>query len=762
MSKPDIDFKGIIGRTIKDSKSWWPDPVNAPADSPNVVFIILDDVGFSQLSCYGSRIKTPNMDRLASNGLLYNNFHTTALCSPTRASLLTGRNHHSVGTGTITGLSTGFPGYNIRIPKNAATIADVLKENGYNTFAVGKWHNTPDEDTSSIGPYDWWPLGMGFERFYGFIGGSINHWNPDLVYDNHRIETPKRPDYHLTEDLVDKSIEFIADQKQVDPGKPFFLWLAFGAGHAPHHAPKPYIEKYRGKFDQGWDKVREEVFLRQKEMGIVPPETELAPNDTRQLVPNDAPGVKPWESLSPDEQRLFARMQEVYAGFIDHTDHHIGRLLDFLENIGQMENTLIFLLSDNGASREGGSNGSVNETRFYNLLVETVEENLAMLDDLGGPLTYNHYPKGWAQAGNSPLKLYKQNTHEGGIRDPLIVCWPKKIKDRGGIRSQYHHVIDIVPAVYEIVGITPPEVYQGIPQKPIEGISMAYSFASAETPTRKEIQYYEMFCHRALWHRGWKAVAYHPWDAEDNFDDDIWELYNTEEDFSECRDLARQYPDKVKEMVDLWWREAGKYHVLPLDHRTWERFFIDKPPRTKDRKVFTFFPNTAMIPGNVAPNVRNRSHIITAEVIIPEKKAEGVLVAHGGRFAGYALYLKNNRLVYDHNYLGIEHYSLTSEREVPVGRSSLRFEFVKTSEHQGIAALYINGEKAGEKEIPRTVPVRYGPEGFEIGRDSSTPVAESYTSPFAFTGTLNKIMIELDGDPHQDPEGDFRTEVAQE
>jgi arylsulfatase A-like enzyme len=753
MQQKKTEFGGIIGRTYKESKSFWPEPVTAPEGSPNIVFIILDDVGFSQLGCYGSQIETPNMDRLAGNGLLFNNFHTTALCSPTRACLLTGRNHHSVGTGIITNLATGYPGYNGRMPREAATIAQVLKENGYNTFATGKWHNTPDEELTAAGPYDHWPLGMGFERFYGFLAGETNQWFPELVYDNHRIETPDHPGYHVSEDIVDKSLEFILDQKQAKPGKPFFLWMAFGAGHAPHHAPKAFIEKYKGKFDQGWDKVREEVLIRQKALGVVPQNTDLAPNNPR---------VRPWDKLSDDERKLFTRMQEVFAGFLDHTDGQIGRFLDFLEKIGELDNTLIMLISDNGASREGGPYGTVNEIRFFNQVKESLEANLAMMDELGGPLTYNHYPRGWAQAGNTPLKRFKQNTHGGGIRDPFIIHWPKGIRSKGQIRSQYHHVIDLVPTVYDLLGITPPDEVNGCPQKPIEGISLAYTFDNGEALTRKEIQYYEMFGHRGLWHNGWKAVTYHELGSDRDFDHDRWELYHTDEDFSECHDLAEQNPEKLKEMVDLWWREAEKYQVLPLDDRTNERFYIDKPPREKDRKVYIYYPGTSRMPGSAAPPVRNRPHTIQASVDIPEKGAEGVLIAHGGRFAGYALYIKDHRLVYDHNYLGIEHYLVRSDRDVPAGPSLLSYRFEKTGEHQGIGRLFINGEKVGENIIPRTIPVSYGPEGLDIGLDSLTPVSEDYTSHFKFTGILKRVEVTLDGQPHLDPEGDFQAAIGEQ
>lgn len=751
MPNNENKFGGVIGRTYKESVSSWPEPVEAPEGSPNIVFIILDDVGFSQLGCYGSEIETPNMDRLAQNGLLFNNFHTTALCSPTRACLLTGRNHHSVGTGVITDLSTGYPGYNGRIPPSAATVAHILKENGYNTMAVGKWHNTPSEELSAAGPYDRWPLGMGFERFYGFLSGETNQWNPSLARDNHPIESPDRPGYHVSEDMVDQSITYILDQKQAGSNKPFLLWLSFGACHAPHHAPKEFIDKYKGKFDKGWDRVREEVLVRQKALGVVPPDTELAPNDTR---------VTPWDELSDDQRRLFARMQEVYAGFLDHTDHHIGRFLDCLDKIKELDNSLIMLISDNGASREGGPNGTVNEIRFFNRIRESLDANLEMIDELGGPMTYNHYPRGWAQAGNSPLKRYKQNTHGGGIRDPLIIHWPNGIGDKGRIRSQYHHVIDLAPTVYEIIGISPPEEYNGIRQKPIEGISMAYTFNSGDAPARKEVQYYEMFGHRALWHDGWKAVTYHAWDAGGNFDDDKWELYHIDKDFSECHDLAAQHPEKLKKMTDLWWEEAEKYQVLPLDDRTNERFYIDKPPRYKDRNTFTYYPNTSMMRGG--PPIRNRSHAILAEVDIPDDNVEGVLISHGGRFVGYSLYIQDNRLVYDHNYLGIEHYRVVSDIDVPADASTLGFTFEKTGEHQGIGRLFINGKRAGEGIIARTIPVSYGPEGLEIGRDTTTPVSESYVCPFTFTGVLKKVVVTVDGELHLDPEGDFAAAMGEQ
>jgi arylsulfatase A-like enzyme len=747
-------WQGAIGRTYKESRPWWPEADEAPPESPNVVFIILDDVGFAQLGCYGAGIETPNMDRLARGGLRYTNFHTTALCSPTRACLLTGRNHHSVGTGIITELASGYPGYNGRIPKSAGTVAQILRENGYGTLAVGKWHNTPEEETSAAGPYNRWPLGMGFDRFYGFLGGDTSQWNPDLVYDNHRIQQPDRPGYHLTEDIVDKSMEFIVDLRQIEPDKPFFLWMAFGACHAPHHAPREFIDKYKGRFDRGWDVEREEVLIRQKEMGIVPPETELAPRN---------PGIQAWNELSADQRRLYSRMQEVFAGFMDHTDHHIGRFLDFLEETRQLDNTLIVLLSDNGASQEGYWHGSLNENRFFNALPESLEECLAGIDELGGPRTFNHYPRGWAMAGNTPLKRYKQNIHGGGIRDALIIHWPKVLRPGGDIRTQYHHVTDIVPTLLEALGVEAPEEINGITQKPMEGVSMVYSFEDPEAPTRKEVQYYEMFGHRGIWHDGWKAVTYHSPRSAGNFDDDRWELYQTDRDFSEIHDLARVEPGRLRELVDRWWAEAGKYQVLPLDDRTGLRFTDYKPRPGKGRTSFTYYPGTSMIPEGVAVDTRNRSHSITAEVVIPEGGAEGVLLARGGRFGGYALYVQNNRLVYDHNFLGLAHYLVTSEVEMPRGPANLRFVFSKTGEHRGQGSLFINGTKVGEGEIARTVPIRHSiSEGLEIGRDRTTPVSDTYQCPFPFSGVLKKVVVEVDGEPHHDPQGEFNVAMGRQ
>jgi arylsulfatase A-like enzyme len=760
-----MQFRGSIGRTWQESKPWWPQPTQAPPDAPNIVIIILDDVGYGWLSCYGGSIETPNIDGLARNGLLYNNWHTTALCSPTRATLLTGRNHHSVSTGAVTDMATGFPGYDGRIPKEKATIAAALRKYGYNTFAVGKWHNTPAGETGPEGPFDRWPTGemMGFDRFYGFLGGGCNQWYPPLVWDNHPIAPPKTPEegYHLSVDLVDKAILFISNHESVAPEKPWFLWLAFGAAHAPHHVSKEWADKYKGKFDQGWDKVREETLARQKRMGIVPENTELAP-------PNE--GVQKWDELSGDEKKLFARMMEVYAGFLSHTDHQIGKLISFLEEIGNIENTLMFVCSDNGASAEGMLTGLFNEASVFNMELESTEENMKRIDELGGPTSYNHYPVGWAMAGDSPFKWYKQYTHYGGTKDPLIVHWPKGIRDRGKIRTQFHHSADIVPTIFEAVGVDPPAEIGGYAQAPLEGVSMLYSFNDAIAPSRKQIQYFEMLGNRAIWRNGWKAVTYHgrlPWENKSrwSFDEDKWELYNVEEDFSECKDLADKHPEKLRQLVELWWAEAGKYNVLPLDDRFAERQAL-RDEISKEKKSYTFYPGTVRVPENSAPHFKNRSYSINAEVEIPKAGAEGPICAIGGIGSGWSLYIKDKKLVYCYNYLG-KYYYLNSTDHVPTGKVKLGFEFEKTGKEKfgagGIARLYINGNKAGELKIPRTVRFVYSMgESFDIGRDSGTAVTPEYKHHAEFTGTIKKVVIDLAGEKHIDSEAEARMFLVEE
>ncbi|MGC8493026.1 MAG: arylsulfatase, partial [Syntrophobacteraceae bacterium] len=645
--KPGEAFPGVIGRTFDQSSPAWPEPLRARQGAPNVLFVILDDLGYGQLGCYGSPIETPNIDALARGGLLYNNMHTTALCSPTRSCVLTGRNHHSNAMSCITEGSTGYPGSNGNIPFENGFLSEILLKNGYNTYAVGKWHLTPAEQISAAGPYDRWPLGRGFERFYGFLGGETNQYYPELVYDNHTVEAEKSPEegYHITEDMVDRAIGFIADSKQVAPDKPFFLYFCPGAMHAPHQVPKQWADRYRGKFDAGWEAYRQQVFGRQKELGIIPHDAELSRHD---------PDVPKWEPLSPEEKKLYARMMEVYAGFLTHTDHHIGRLLDFLKKLGEFENTLIMVLSDNGASSEGGATGMVNEALFFNNVQGSLAENMAAMEKLGGPETCNHYPWGWCWAGDTPFRRWKRETYRGGISDPFLVHWPKGIAAKGEVRTQYAHAIDMVPTVLEAIGIEAPTSIRGVTQSPIEGVSLAHSFDNADAISRHTTQYFEMFGHRSIYHDGWRAVC--PWpgasfvesgkffgapidrDKLIELDATGWELYHVAEDFAENHDLAAQNRAKLIEMIAMWYVEAGKYKVLPIDSRGTLRFVAERPKVAADRMSCVFYPGTQGVPSNATASILNRPHSITADVEIPEGGAEGVLLSQGGSDGGWSFY----------------------------------------------------------------------------------------------------------------------------
>jgi arylsulfatase A-like enzyme len=740
-----------IGLTYKDSTPCDVKSAKPPKGAPNVVFLVLDDIGFGGLGCFGGPVETPNIDRLAAGGLSYNNFHTTAICSPTRACMLTGRNLHSVGVGVLMEFPAGYPGYTTYLSKSAATMPEMLVDQGYNTYCVGKWHLAPSDTINAAGPYDQWPLGRGFQRYYGFLESHTSQWYPDLVYDNRRIDPPATPEegYHLSKDLVNRSIEFLSDGKSDDPDKPFFLYLAFGAGHWPHHAPKEYIEKYQGRFDRGWDVVRNETLARQKALGIVPENTELPPRD---------PYVKAWDDLTGDEKKVYARLAEVHAGYVDYTDEQIGRFIDYLNESGLLNNTMIVLISDNGASPEGDANGYTNMALWSNRMseggdssgfqqkfipVSNISTMLTKLDELGGPTTYPTYPLGWAMADNTPNRLYKWTSHEGGTHDPLIIYWPAGIEDQGGIRTQFCHVIDVVPTVLEVLGMEAPEVYKGVPQKPIEGTSMAYTFDNPDDPTHKTVQYFEMMGTRGLWYDGWKAVAFHHLASGGNFDEDVWELYNLSEDVSESHDLAAEHPERLLEMQEFWWAEAGKYNVLPLDDRAGERYATVQKTGTN---TFTYEPGVEKIMEPDIPDTHNSSYTITANVDIPEMGAEGVLFSIGGRFAGLSLYVLDDRLVYDYNFLGLRHYTITSKDEVPAGPATLGFTFNKTGAYQGEGTLFINGKEEGRVAMPRVVPKRYSfEEGLEVGKDPQTPVSDSYESPFMFNGTLEKVVMEVKG-----------------
>jgi arylsulfatase len=739
-------FNGIIGRTAAESQPAWPKPLRAKPGSPNIVWIVLDDVGFSQLACFGGLCSTPNIDRLAKNGLRYNNFHTTALCSPTRAALLTGRNHHTNALGVIAEFSTGYPGYNGAIPFENGFLSEILAQNGFATYAVGKWHLTPDEEMNMAARKDRWPLGRGFERFYGFLGGDTHQYYPDLVHDNHEVEPPKTPEqgYHFTEDMTDKAIQYVRDLRNVVPDKPFFLYYAPGAMHAPHHVRKEWIARQKGKFDIGWDEAREVILKRQKQLGLVPPNTVLPPRNAE---------VAAWDSLSDRQKALYAYMMEVFAGVLEHTDHEIGRLLAYLEQSGRIEHTLIVVTSDNGASSVGRPNGLLNEGSFFNKVEEDVDYLWQNRDRLGGPDSFNHYPFGWTMAGNTPFKKWKREVHLGGIRDPLIIHWPKGIKARGELRTQYAHPIDLLATMLDVLGVEAPRSIKGYPQNPIHGISFAHSFNDAKAPSRRPTQYYEMLGYRAIYHDGWTAVSPHlPFDKpldEAALVSNRWELYHTDEDFSQAHDLADSHPEKVEEMEQRWWAEAGRYDVMPLDSGRPARLLTSKPELTGPRTRYEYYPDGAPVgKAGAAPTI-NRSYTITAEVVIPEKGAQGVLLAHGGQFGGYAFYIRDDRLRFTYNWLGRDWYDVGSDEAVPAGKVTLGYEFRKTGAEpigaDGVGRLFVNGKPVGEAPIAKTVAIIYWPhgEGLTCGYDHLTPVAKAYQSPFRFTGTIRRVVVDV-------------------
>ena len=772
-------FPGRIGRTADESSPAWPETVRAPAGAPNVVFVVLDDTGFGQLGCYGSPIETPNFDRLAAAGVRFTNMHTTALCSPSRSCILTGRNHHANGMACITELASGYPGYNGIMPFENGMLSEMLVAEGYNTYMVGKWHLSPSVTETAAGPYDRWPLGRGFDRFYGFLGGDTSQWHPDLVHDNHQVEPPRTPEegYHLTEDLVDKSIQFITDAKQVTPDKPFFLHLCFGATHAPHHVPMEWADKYAGAFDDGWDAYRRRVFARQQELGLFPEGTELSAHD---------PDVPDWDSLSLDARRLSARMMEVFAGFLSHTDHHLGRLLDHLEETGQLDNTIVMVISDNGASAEGGPTGTTNEAQFFNNAQESVEDSLAAIDELGGPKHFNHYPWGWTWAGNTPFRRWKRETYRGGSTDPFIVSWPGGLPSRGEVRTQYAHIVDMVPTVLDLLGVRPPAAIRGITQSPMHGVSFAASLRDASAPTEHHTQYFEMLGHRAIYHDGWRAVC--PWpgpsfkEAGMGFGQPIsaeklteldatgWELYNVEDDPAEAHNLATQHRDRLIGMIALWYVEAGRYGVMPVDGSGLARMVAPKPTVAEPRDSFTYRPDTQSVPFNAAPRVLNRPHSITAKVDIPDGGADGVLVCQGTMAGGYSFYVKDGRLHYVHNYVGRDWYSVSSPDELPTGAHELRFEFEPTGEPDmangkgtpGRLQLYVDGALVADAEAPVTTPFMFNPGSFTCGANPGSPVTPDYDGPFSYAGTLHTVTVDVSGELITDPEAELRAHMARQ
>ncbi|MEN6317487.1 MAG: arylsulfatase [Syntrophaceae bacterium] len=749
LPNPPPPFKGQIGLSVKDSKSDFPKLVQAPKGAPNVVLILLDDVGFGASSTFGGPIQTPTLERLAQNGLRYTQFHTTALSSPTRAALLTGRNHHSAHVGTIMETATGYPGYDSLMGKDTATVAEVLKQKGWNTAWFGKNHNVPDWQTSQAGPFDLWPTGLGFEKFYGFIGAETDQWRP-AVFDGTKPVEPYlgNPDYNFDYDIADQAINWVRNQKAVAPDKPFFLYYAPGATHSPHHPKKEWIAKYKGKFDQGWDKVREETLARQKQQGIVPAETRLTKRH---------PEIPAWDSLGPDQKRLFAYMMEVYAGFLSQTDYNAGRVLDALDKLGQLDNTLvIYIVGDNGASGEGNVIGSFNEIASLNGIPEDIKQMLQRRDDLGTWKTHNHYPVGWAHAMCAPFQYLKQYaSHYGGTRNGMVISWPAGIKDKGGIRSQWHHTIDIVPTILDASGLQQPSVVNGVTQKPIEGVSMAYGFDNAGAPSTRRTQYFEMFGMRGIYHDGWVACTTPLAPVGDSRDPTVdvidgykWELYDVVNDFSQAVNLAGKYPDKVHDLQLLFYAEAARYNVLPLDHNRMYRMDVSIRPSLKGgRTEFVYHGSIARIPEAAAPDVKNKSFRITAEVVLPKGNAQGVVVTQGGISAGYALMIEAGKPVFHYNFANISHYQIAAKDALKPGKHTVVFDFTYDGGglgKGGTGTLSVDGKQVAEGRIEKTIPYRLSlDETFDVGEDTGTPVNESYDVPFRFTGQIEKVVVKL-------------------
>lgn len=738
MSRPSR-FEGSIGRTVADSEAWYDEPPHPEVDAPNVVVVLLDDTGFAQFGCYGSDIDTSNVDALAADGVQFTNFHVTPLCSPTRASLLTGRSQHAVGMRSVSNFRTGFPNQLGHMSNHAATVAEVLRDVGYATFCVGKWHLAPMEQCSAAGPFDQWPLGRGFDRFYGFLEGETDQFHPELVCDNHSITPPGGPDdgYHVSEDLVDQLLRMVSDSKGVRPDRPFFAYVPFGATHAPHQAPQEYLDKYRGRFDEGWDVVRERWFERQLALGVIPDTTELAPRN---------PGVDAWDDLPENQRRLACRLQEAFAAFLDHTDDQIGRLVDGLRAMGQLDNTILVVLADNGASQEGGPFGVMHEMKFFNGIFDLPDDVIDRIDDIGGPHSHTNYPWGWAQCGNSPFKWYKQNTHEGGVHVPMIVHAPGVIASAtaGTKRDQFVNVADIAPTIYELVGITPPDTYRGVEQLPVTGHSFASVLADADAPPTNTLQYFEMAGSRAVVGRfadgWWKAVCKHTAGAD--YDTEPWELYRLDHDWSECDDLAAAEPDRLQELIALWWQEAERHGVLPLDDRTSELFgarFRPNSPHPEDRR-YVYRPPMSPMPGQASAAIGGRSFDLTAE-LTRAAGDDGVLYASGTQNAGLSVFVQDDRLVVDYNAFD-EHTILESDAVVPVGDSTVVVQVRRADGRVGRMAIEIDGAPAGSIDLPLFMRMMSSV-GPSVGHDHGSPVSNRYEAPFAFAGTLHEVVIQL-------------------
>jgi arylsulfatase len=749
LPQPDPKFTGKIGETFKDSTPSYPQPVKAAKGSPNVLIVLTDDTGFGMASTFGGPAPTPTLDRLATNGLRYNQFHTTALCSPTRAALLAGRNHHSVGTGVIIEMGTGYPGYTGIIPRSTALVPEILRGNGYATACFGKWHNTPEPEISPAGPFDRWPTGLGFEYFYGFNQGETHQYYPVLYRNTTPVNPPKTPEegYHFTTDMTDETIAWIRNVRAANPDKPWFAYYSTGAIHAPHHAPKEWRDKFKGKFDHGWDRQREITFEQQKKLGVIPAGAKLTPR------PKEIPA---WDNQSSEGKRVFCRLMENYAAFMAHTDHEIGRLIASLEESGELDNTLVFyIVGDNGASGEGGLEGTFNELASLAGYNPGLAQIVKRIDRIGTPESDTHVPVGWAWATNAPFQWTKQvASHFGGTRNPMVVHWPKGIKSKGELRAQFHHCIDVVPTIFEACKVPEPKEVDGIPQKPIEGVSMLYSFDDGDAKSRRTTQYFEMMGNRGIYHDGWMATTRHgtPWITTGTakpFDADTWELYHIDQDFSQADDLASKHPEKVKELQAKFLEEAKKYDVLPLDDRMAQRLDARNRIAGEPRTSWTYFGNNVRLPDAAGPIVYPDSHTVTAELIIPESGCEGVIACAGGGSIGWALYVQDGKPAYHFNFFDFEHATIRAKDPLPSGKVTVKLEYESKGGVRGLISdgarvrLFVNGKLAGEGEFDQA-STRFAPEPFEVGRDSISPVSPDYKSKgsFPFKGTIEKIEFQ--------------------
>ena len=761
-------FQGVIGDDWRGSTPSWPEVPTPPAGAPNVLLVVLDDVGFAQLGCYGSDIATPTIDGLARDGLRLTNFHTTALCSPTRSCLLTGRSHHRNGLGRVADLAVGFPGYNGEVPRENGFLSEILRQEGYATYAVGKWHLTPDDETSMAAPRHSWPLGRGFDRWYGFHGGETHQFVPALYHDNHSITPPRSIEdgYHLSADLADQAIAQLADLRSVDGDRPFFLYFCTGACHSPHHAPREWIDREHGRFDGGWDRWREQTFARQLDEGLLPPGTEMAPRP---------PWVPAWDDLPVGEQRVAARFMECFAAYLSYTDAQLARVLEFLDRTGDRQNTLVVLVSDNGASSEGGPTGSINDNRLQNFDPAGPNELARRIDELGGPRAHNNYPWGWTMAGNTPFRRWKREVHEGGVADPCIVSWPSGITTGGGVRRQFAHATDILPTVLELAGIEPPPTIDYVPQTPLDGVSFAPMLApgGAEAPAHRTTQYFEMFGSRAIYHDGWKAVTFKPigplyddglnWNAP--FSEDRWELYHVDEDPAELHDLADTEPGRLADMVERWWAEARRNQVLPLDNRILHTLVNPKPDRREPRLTTTYYPGTSPVPETVAANMKNRGHTIEVDVSVPEgPPPTGVLLAQGSALGGFSLQLWEGRPRYLHNLYGKETYALAGDHPVGPGRHRVVFRFAREGDAGGPAALEVDGTAVAETRLPHFTVAAFSATGAGLtcGYEFGPAVGDDYRAPFPCTATIHSATVTLDEYVPVNPMVEFERIMAEQ